>query len=257
MFYKVLSLSEMFRGIPWGSRMFYNLPYASITFHRVLCLVFWIWSFTILSYLILSHVSDLLLASWVLVLGWLQISKRLSSCATTPTRLDGIVDIFHHQVSTTRIVPSAASVLLVEDGLVLFKALCIGVVNILGKGHKRRRSVGNRHFMWKMGRWFKGQQLTLLLSAHDRHALLWSSLPLPQSPSVYQLDKPRIFSIHSIPTSFGVWTIFIFHLTHPCSIFVTLCHPTHPYLLLPHLIFHNSESAYSFYSYLPLCLLLG
>ena len=97
----------------------------------------------------------------------------------------------------------------------------------------------------------------LLSSAHDRHALLWSSLPLPQSSSVYQLDKPRIFSIHSIPTSFGVWTIFIFHLTHPCSIFVTLCHPTHSYLLSPHLIFHNSESAYSFHFYLPLHLLLG
>ena len=97
----------------------------------------------------------------------------------------------------------------------------------------------------------------LLLSAHDRHALLWSSLPLPQSSSVYQLDKPQIFSIHSIPMSFGVWTIFIFHLTHPCSIFVTLCHPTHSYLLSPHLIFHNSESAYSFHFYLPLHLLLG
>ena len=35
-----------------------------------------------LSYLILSYLSDLLLASWVLVLGWLQISKRLSSCVT-------------------------------------------------------------------------------------------------------------------------------------------------------------------------------
>ena len=36
-----------------------------------------------------------------------------------------------------------------------------------------------------------------------------------------------------------------------------LCHPTHPYLLSPHLIFHDSESSYSFYFYLPLCLLLG
>ena len=140
----------------------------------------------------------------------------------TPTRLDGVVDIFRRQVSTIRIVPSAASVLLVEDGLVLFEALHIGVVDILGKGHKRRRrSVGSRHFMWRTGRWFKGQQLTLLLSAHDRHALLWSSLPLPQSSSVYQLDKPQIFSIHSILMSFGVWTIFIFHPTHPCSIFVS------------------------------------
>ena len=32
---------------------------------------------------------------------------------------------------------------------------------------------------------------------------------------------------------------------------------THSYLLSPHLIFHNSESVYSFYFYLPLCLLLG
>ena len=57
--------------------------------------------------------------------------------------------------------------------------------------------------------------------------------------------------------SFGVWTIFIFHLTHLCSIFTLFCHPTHPYLLSPHLIFRNSKSAYSFYFYLPLCLLLG
>ena len=47
-----------------------------------------------------------------------------------------------------------------------------------------------------------------------------------------------------------IWLIFVLFLS-------LLCHPTHPYLLLPHLIFHNSESAYSFYFYLPLCLLLG
>ena len=47
-----------------------------------------------------------------------------------------------------------------------------------------------------------------------------------------------------------IWLILVLFL----SLF---CHPTHPYLLLPHLIFHNSESAYSFYIYLPLCQLLG
>ena len=54
---------------------------------------------------------------------------------------------------------------------------------------------------------------------------------------------------------YGVIFIFI------CLILVLylslLCHPTHPYLLSPHLIFRDSESAYSFYFYLPLCLLLG
>ena len=43
-------------------------------------------------------------------------------------------------------------ILLVEDGLVLFEALCLGVVNILGKGDKSGgRSIGVRHFMWRMG----------------------------------------------------------------------------------------------------------
>ena len=97
----------------------------------------------------------------------------------------------------------------------------------------------------------------LLLSAHDRHALLWSSLPLPRDSSDCQLDKPWIFSTHFVPTFFGVWTIFISYLCHPIIFLSLLCHPTHPYLLSPHLIFHDSESSYSFYSYLPLCLLLG
>ena len=96
-FYHFPRCSVGFHGIPWGSRMFYNLPYASITFYQVPCFFLWIWSFTILSYLSLISsylslsylifltfsLSSLLLASWVLVLGyswWLQISKRLSSC---------------------------------------------------------------------------------------------------------------------------------------------------------------------------------
>ena len=119
---------------------------------------------------------------------------------------------------------SSPGVLLVVNGLVLFEAFGLGVINVLSKGHKSRgrsRSVGSRHFVWRMGQWFKGQRLMLLLSAHDRHALLWSSLPLPRDSSVCQPDKPQIFFIHSVPMFIGVWTIFIFHLTHPCSIFVT------------------------------------
>ena len=61
----------------------------------------------------------------------------------------------------------------------------------------------------------------LLLAAHARHGLLWSSLPLPWDSSVHQLDKPWIFFIHSVLTSFGLWCYFYLHLTHPCSIFVT------------------------------------
>ena len=104
----------------------------------------------------------------------------------------------------------------------------------------------------------------LLLSAHDRHALLWSSLPLPRDSSVHRPDKPRIFIIHSDPKLFGVWCYFYLHLTQLCSIFVTplssdpLLSPIAP-LFVPvnPLIRRDSESSYSFYFYLPLCLLLG
>ena len=47
-----------------------------------------------------------------------------------------------------RIIPGALGILLVVDGLELFEALCPGIVDVLGKGDKRRRSriKGNRHF---------------------------------------------------------------------------------------------------------------
>ena len=143
---------------------------------------------------------------------------------TTKT-LGGLVNIFGCQISPTRIVASGPRVLAVERGFESLEALRLGVVNVLGEGDEwrsRRGSVGSRNFEWRTGRWFKGQQLTLLLSAHDRHALLWSSLPLPQDPSVYQLDKPRIFYTHSDPMSFSVWCYFYLCLTHPYSISVTL-----------------------------------
>ena len=54
-----------FHEILWDSGMFFNLPYASITFHRVPSLFLWLWSFTylILSYFILSHFSNLPLSA--------------------------------------------------------------------------------------------------------------------------------------------------------------------------------------------------
>ena len=108
------------------------------------------------------------------------------------------------------------------------------------------------------------QRLTLLLAVHVRHCLIWSSLPLPRDSSVYQLDKPQIFFIHSDLMSFGVWCYFYLHLTHPCSIFVTPLSSNPPlspitplFVLVNTPILRDSESSYSFYFYLPLCLLLG
>ena len=118
--------------------------------------------------------------------------------------------------------------------------------------------------MWRMGGWYKTQRLTLLLAAHVRHGLIWSSLPLPWDSSVHQLDKPRIFFIHSDLTPFSVWCYFYLHLTHPYSIFVTPLSSDPPLSPITPLfvpvnppILRDIESSYSLYFYLPLCLLLG
>ena len=62
----------------------------------------------------------------------------------------------------------------------------------------------------------------------------------------------------------GVWCYFYLHLTHLCSTFVTPSSSNPPLSPIAPLwlpvnppILHNSESAYSFYFYFPLCLLLG
>ena len=74
----------------------------------------------------------------------------------------------------------------------------------------------------------------------------------------------RSFFIHSVLMSFGVWCYFYLHLTHPCSIFVTPLSSNPPlspitplFVLVNTPILRDSESSYSFYFYLPLCLLLG
>ena len=158
------------------------------------------------------------------------------------------------------------SILNVEPCPELLEAFCPSIVNILGIGDelRRRRSVGSRHFEWRTGGWCKAQRLTLLLTAHVRHGLIWSSLPLPQDSSVHRPDKPQIFFIHSDLMSFGVWCYFYLHLTYICSIFVTplssnppLSPIAPPFVPVNPPILCNSESSYSFYFYLPLCLLLG
>ena len=131
----------------------------------------------------------------------------------TSQTLRCLEDVFGCWISPTRIVASNPRILDIVGGFEPLEALHPGVVDVLGKGdesRRRRRSVGSRHFKWRTGQWCKTQQLTLLLAAHVRHGLIWSSLPLPRDPSVRRLDKPWIFFIHSNPTPFGVWCIFIF-----------------------------------------------
>ena len=79
--------------------------------------------------------------------------ERIEGPLGTPAQLDGIVDIFHHQVGTTRIIPGATGIVLIEDGPVLFETLHLGIIDILGEGDESRgrRSVGSRHFVWRMG----------------------------------------------------------------------------------------------------------
>ena len=137
--------------------------------------------------------------------------------------LHSLIDNFGQRIRHIRIVMSGSRVLDIVVRLEVFETLCASIVDVLGIGNKlrRRRSVGGRHFEWRTGGWFKRQRLMLLLSAYDRHALLWSPLPLPRDSFVHRPDKPRIFFIHSDPRPFGVWCYFYLHLTHLCSIFVT------------------------------------
>ena len=104
----------------------------------------------------------------------------------------------------------------------------------------------------------------LLLAAHARYALLWSSLPLPRDSSVHRPDKPQIFFIHSDPKLFGVWCYFYLRLTHLCSIFVTPLSSDPPLSPIAPLfvpvnppIRRNSESSYSSYFYLPPMSIIG
>ena len=117
---------------------------------------------------------------------------------------------------------------------------------------------------WRTGGWCKMQRLTLLLAAHVRHGLIWSSLPLPRDSSVCRPDKPRIFFTHSDPKLFGVCGYFYLHLTYLCSIFVTPLSSNPPLSPIAPLfvpvnppIRCDSESSYSFYSYLPPLFIIG
>ena len=185
----------------------------------------------------------------------------------TPWTLHRLIGRFGRGIDGVGIVTCGTGVLDVVLRLELLEPFGASIVNLLSVGDelgRRGGSIGGRHFVWRTGGWCKMQRLTLLLAAHARHGLIWSSLPLPRDPSVHRSDKPWIFFSHSDPKLFGVWCYFYLHLTHLCSIFVTPLSSDPPlspitplFILANPLIRRNSESSYSFYSYLPLCLLLG
>ena len=105
----------------------------------------------------------------------------------TPWTLHSLVDDFGQQIGWVGIVASGPGILDVVPSLELLEALCASIVDILGVGNelRRRRSVGSRHFVWRTGWWCKTQWLMLVVAAHARHDLIWSSLPLPQDSSIH------------------------------------------------------------------------
>ena len=67
--------------------------------------------------------------------------------------LDGLVDNFGGRIGAVWIVASDPRILDVVLHLELLEALRAGIVDVLGIGDElgRRRSVGSRHFEWRMG----------------------------------------------------------------------------------------------------------
>ena len=117
--------------------------------------------------------------------------QRVQGSLHHPRTLGSLIDNFGRRVDPVGIVAGGPGVLDVVPRLELLETLGAGIVNVLSIGDelgRRRRSVGGRYFEWRMGRWCKTQRLTLLLAAHVRHGLIWSSLPLPRDPSVHRPD---------------------------------------------------------------------
>ena len=86
------------------------------------------------------------------------------------------------------------------------------------------------------------------------YSLLFPSTGITLHPTRLTPDHPLPHLSNTIYTC--VCHFYLYSLTS-ILFWSLLTHLTHPYLQSPHLIFHNCESSYSFYIYLPLCLLLG
>ena len=68
--------------------------------------------------------------------------------------VDSLVNGFRRRIDAVGIVSCGAGVLDVVLCLELLETLSAGIINILGVGNelgRRGRSVGSRHFEWRMG----------------------------------------------------------------------------------------------------------
>ena len=80
--------------------------------------------------------------------------QRIQGAEHTPQTLNGLVDRLGRRIGHVGIVMSSLSVLDVVSRLELFEAISASIVNVLGIGNelgRRGRSVGSRHFEWRMG----------------------------------------------------------------------------------------------------------
>ena len=114
--------------------------------------------------------------------------QSVEGLESTTRTLDHLVDRFSRRIHAVGIIASGPRIFDVVPHLETLEALYPSIVDILGVGNelgRRRGSVGSRHFVWRTGRWCKTQRLTLLLAAHVRHGLIWSSLPLPWDSYVH------------------------------------------------------------------------
>ena len=80
--------------------------------------------------------------------------KTIEGSFQTTGTLCSLVHVFSARICPARIVTSGTSVLAVVGSFELLEALCLGIVDILGKGDENRRrrgSIGSRHFVWRTG----------------------------------------------------------------------------------------------------------
>ena len=80
--------------------------------------------------------------------------KRVKGPESTPQTLYSLIDRFGHRIHAVGIVASSPRVLDIVPCLEMLEPLRMGIVDVLSIGDelgRRSRSVGSRHFMWRMG----------------------------------------------------------------------------------------------------------
>ena len=79
--------------------------------------------------------------------------QTIEGTERTPRTLDSLVHRFGRRIGPPRIVAGTTSVLDIVATFESLEALHASIVDVLGVGDElgRRRSVGSRHFKWRMG----------------------------------------------------------------------------------------------------------